>query len=98
MPKKKTTVTNAKPKVATLREETGLTQQQLAVYIGVSTNTIQNWEKGASGVDQFEKILKLCTVLNCNLEDLIEYSENEEIRTTEFSIDELKEMRKKWID
>ncbi|NEO87721.1 MAG: helix-turn-helix transcriptional regulator [Spirulina sp. SIO3F2] len=89
---------NAIPKIAALREEIGLTQQELAVYIGVSTNTIQNWENGKAGIDQFEKIIKLCTVLGCELEDLIEYSDDQKGKSTAFSLDELRQLRKKWLD
>lgn len=34
-----------KSRVASLREQAGLTQVQLAVLVGVTPNTIQNWEK-----------------------------------------------------
>ncbi len=74
-----------------------MTQQQLAVFVGVTTNTIQNWEKGTSGVDQIEKFLKLCAVLNCDLKDLIEYSDPQPAVAKGFSVDELRELRKKWL-
>ena len=87
-----------KSKVAELRNEAGLTQAQLAVFIGVTPNTIQNWEKG-SGLDQLEKYLKLCEVLGCELSDLIEYietSEEEEKKAKGFSLEELRQLRKRW--
>lgn len=31
-----------------LREKTGLTQEEAAIKMGVTTNTIQNWERGVS--------------------------------------------------
>ena len=34
-----------------LRNEAGLSQQELADKMDVSTNTIQNWEKGTTKVD-----------------------------------------------
>lgn len=86
-------------RIADLREKTGLTQAQLAVFTGVTTNTIQNWESGKSGVDQIEKFLKLCEVLNCELQDLIEYVpdlEAEEPKVGAFSLDDLRELRKRW--
>lgn len=86
-------------KIANLREKTGLTQAQLAVFIGVTTNTIQNWESGKSGVDQIEKFLKLCEVLGCDLKDLIEYvptSEAEQSKAGSFSLDDLRDLRQRW--
>ncbi|MGK7894296.1 MAG: helix-turn-helix transcriptional regulator [Xenococcus sp. (in: cyanobacteria)] len=88
----------AKSKVAKLRKKAGLTQAQLAVFIGVTPNTIQNWEKD-SGLDQLEKYLKLCEVLGCELSDLIEYTsapETEESKSKGFSLEELRELRKRW--
>ncbi|HEY9650273.1 MAG TPA: helix-turn-helix transcriptional regulator [Coleofasciculaceae cyanobacterium] len=86
-------------RIAKLRERLGITQVQLAVLIGVTPNTVQNWERGKSGVDQIEKFLKLCEVLGCSLPDLIEYVpdlEAEESKTKSFSLDELRELRKRW--
>lgn len=87
------------PRIAALREEVRLTQAQLAVLVGVTTNTIQNWESGKSGVDQIERFLKLCEVLGCNLQDLIEYvsdSNGEEPKAGSFSLDELRQLRERW--
>lgn len=61
------------PKIALLREKAGLTQLELSRCIGVTENTIQNWEKGRAGVEQIERLIKLCATLDCKLEDLIEY-------------------------
>jgi transcriptional regulator with XRE-family HTH domain len=55
--------------IARMRERAGLTQSELAQLIGVSENTIANWEKG--GASKWIRHLQaLCRVLNCNLEDL----------------------------
>jgi|GEM_PF-3529504 len=89
--------TGAVSKISTLRERLGMTQQQLAVFVGVTTNTIQNWEKGTSGVDQIEKFLKLCAVLDCELQDLIAYPEPQSAAAKGFSVEELRELRKKWL-
>ncbi len=88
----------AKSRVAELRKKAGLTQAQLAVFIGVTPNTIQNWEKD-SGLDQLEKYLKLCEVLGCSLRDLIEYvetPEEQEPKSKGFSLEELRELRERW--
>ena len=73
---KKTTVDvkrKAKPMIASLREEAGLTQLQLSRVVGVTESTIQNWESGRTGTDQIERIIKFCKALNCKVEDLLEY-------------------------
>ncbi|MCU0566723.1 MAG: helix-turn-helix domain-containing protein [Oculatellaceae cyanobacterium Prado106] len=53
-----------------LREKVGLTQIELAELIGVSENTIANWEKRDTLTNWVRHLLKLCRVLNCSLEDL----------------------------
>lgn len=88
----------AKSKVAELRQKAGLTQAQLAVFIGVTPNTIQNWEKD-EGLDQLEKYLKLCEVLGCEIRDLIEYvevSQETQQKSKGFSLEELRQIRKQW--
>ena len=59
-------------RIGKLREKAGLTQRELSFRIGVTENTIQNWEKGRSVVEQIARMIKLCQELDCNLEDLIE--------------------------
>ncbi|MDJ0731990.1 MAG: helix-turn-helix transcriptional regulator [Crocosphaera sp.] len=102
MPKKKVTVKKAQSKIKKLREDQNLTQAQLAVFIGVTSNTIQNWEKNV-GLDQLEKYIKLCTILNCKIEDLIDYVEDEvDVETVPqskgFSVEELRDLQKRWED
>lgn len=88
-----------KSRIAELRQKAGLTQAQLAVYIGVSPNTIQNWEKDR-GLDQLEKYLKLCDLFGLKaVEDLIEYvevPEGEEAKPKGFSREELRRFRQRW--
>lgn len=91
---------NRKPKskVASFREKAGLTQVQLAVLVGVTPNTIQNWEKD-DGLSQLEKYLKLAEVFGCQVEDLVEYvpaPEGEEPKSKSFSLQELRELRERW--
>ena len=87
-----------KSRVASLREKAGLTQVQLAVLVGVTPNTIQNWEKD-NGLDQLERYLKLAEVFGCNVSDLVEYvdaPEEEKPKSKGFSLQELRELREKW--
>ena len=87
-----------KSKVAELREKAGITQAKLAVLVGVTTNTIQNWEKD-SGLDQLERYFKLAEVFGCDIKELVEYievPEGEEPKTKGFSLEELRDIRKRW--
>jgi transcriptional regulator with XRE-family HTH domain len=78
-------------KIASLREKAQLTQLELSQAVGVTESTIANWEKGRSGLDWIEKLIRLCRALHCNLEDLIEYDPP----ITQPSFAELREMYKK---
>jgi len=66
MPKK------PKSKIASLREKARLTQVELAVLVGVTPNTIQNWEK-ENGLAQLERYLMLAEVFGCDVSQLVEY-------------------------
>jgi DNA-binding XRE family transcriptional regulator len=84
-------------KVADLRAKANLTQEELALFVGVSTNTIQHWEK-ENGLNQIDKYIRLCQILGCqNLEDLIIYVEVNEDETTNtskrFSIEKMRLIR-----
>lgn len=89
----------ATSKLAELRKKAGLTQAQLAVFIGVTTNTIQNWEK-ENGLSQLEKYLKLAEIFGLeDLKDLFEYKKiagNEQPKQKGFSIEELRKLRESW--
>lgn len=59
--------------ISTLREQSGLTQRELALIVGVTETTIANWERGRSGLEWIDRLIKLCKALDCSLEDLIDY-------------------------
>jgi DNA-binding XRE family transcriptional regulator len=86
-----------KSRVARLREISGLTQVELAAFVGVTPNTIQNWEKD-DGLAQLERYLRLAAILGCQVPDLIESVtvEGDVAATRSFSIRDLRELRKKW--
>lgn len=91
---------NLKPqsKVAALREQAGLTQVQVAALVGVTPNTIQNWEK-PDGLSQLERYLKLAETFGCQVNELIEYiplQEDEKPKSKGFSLKELREIRERW--
>ena len=60
-------------RVGPLREQLGLTQRELAQLLGVTENTVANWERGRSGLDWFERVAKLCRLFSCTAEELIDY-------------------------
>lgn len=65
-------------KIAQLREKAGLTQRQLADQVGVTESTIRNLERNRNGIEQIERVIKLCQALDCTAEDLIEYKSVED--------------------
>ena len=60
--------------IAVLRKRNHLTQLDLALQLGVTETTIANWERDRKGLESFEKLIRLCNVLQCKLEDLIQRS------------------------
>lgn len=64
-------------KLKEMRQSRGLSQSQLAEKTGINVRTIQHYEQGSKNFDhaRIDTILKVCIVLNCNLEDVIENQE-----------------------
>lgn len=60
-----------KDKLPKLRKENNLSQEQLADRLGVSRQAVSKWESGSSYPDM-EKMLQICSILNCTLEDLMD--------------------------
>lgn len=55
-----------------LRVRVGLTQRQVAQLVGVTDQTISNWETGTYKPRLTpEQTLALCQVLQCSLEELV---------------------------
>jgi transcriptional regulator with XRE-family HTH domain len=84
----------AKSRISFLREKAGLTQLELSRLVNVTETTIQNWEKGRAGVEQIERIIKLCKALQCNLEELVEYvsAEPKPVKAKARSLAEMQEL------
>lgn len=54
-----------------LRAKVGLTQEALALQLGVTDHTVRNWEKGRSEAKLTLKQFKmLCSLLQCRAEEL----------------------------
>lgn len=62
-------------KIAALRTKAGLTQLELASAMGVDPSSIRNIERGRAGIDQIIRVIKLCRVLECSVEDLLEFTD-----------------------
>ena len=64
-------------KLKEMRQAANLSQSQLAEKAGLSLRTLQHYEQGAKEFDhaRIDTILKICLVLNCKLEDIIENQE-----------------------
>lgn len=60
-------------RIVEFRERAGLTQIELANRLGVTENTIANWEKGRSGLVWIERVIELCNTLQCRPDQLICY-------------------------
>ncbi len=58
-------------KLSILRKQNNMSQEQLADKLGVSRQAVSKWESGAS-IPDMEKIMQLCKILNCNLEELVD--------------------------
>lgn len=58
-------------KLPILRKANNYSQEALAEKIGVSRQAVSKWESGESYPDM-ERILELCQVLNCSLEEIMD--------------------------
>ncbi|WP_309143876.1 helix-turn-helix transcriptional regulator [Oscillatoria sp. HE19RPO] len=60
-----------------LRERVGLTQRELAQYMGVTVTTISAWENGRHEPKlTIQQMKRLMEILDCSLEDLAEAVQN----------------------
>jgi DNA-binding XRE family transcriptional regulator len=59
-------------KIMNLRKRLNLTQRQVAQAIGVTDQTVSNWEQGVYSPRLTPaQTLALCRVLECSLEELV---------------------------
>lgn len=54
-----------------LRTTRNMTQEQLAMLLGVSRQSVTKWEAGKS-CPEMDKLLKLCQIFECSLDDLVQ--------------------------
>ncbi|MBD2207832.1 helix-turn-helix transcriptional regulator [Calothrix sp. FACHB-1219] len=62
-----------------IRNRRSLSQEKLAVLSGVSVSYIQKIEQNTIKRLSLEVLDKLCKVLGCQVSDLLEYTEDEEL-------------------
>lgn len=54
-----------------LREKAGLTQRQIGAALGVTDQTVSNWERGVKTMKlTIEQTSSLCRLFNCTFEEL----------------------------
>lgn len=58
-------------KLSMQRKKNNMSQEVLADRLGVSRQAVSKWESGASMPDM-ERIMELCKILDCNLDDLVD--------------------------
>lgn len=58
-------------KLPKLRKSNNYSQEQLADKLNVSRQAVSKWEMGSSYPDM-DKMLQMCKILNCNLEDIMD--------------------------
>lgn len=60
-----------------MRKFKNLSQSELASAAEINVRTLQHYEQGAKLIDNahLDTIIKLCIVLNCNIEDILEKPE-----------------------
>lgn len=82
-------MTRLKPvvKLGQLRQQAGLTQSEVAKLLGVTENTLANWETGRSGTNWIKLIVQMCVLYECDVKDLIEY--HAEINAKAAQVEEL---------
>lgn len=54
-----------------LRNRKCLTQNEIAISIGVSQNTVSQWENG-DRLPRVDKLLLLAEILECSIDDLLD--------------------------
>ena len=81
-PKKKRPPRNqASTKLKALRLKAGLTQLEVSINSGINPGTYSQYEQGIKNFDnaRINTILKVCVILGCKLEDILESPEYLEI-------------------
>ncbi len=54
------------------RKACGLKQRQVALALQITERTVKAWEKGDMGLEAIAKIIQLCDIFDCPIQDLIQ--------------------------
>ena len=54
-----------------LRATRGMTQEQLAMMVGVSRQSVTKWE-AERAYPEMDKLLKICRIFDCTLDELVQ--------------------------
>ena len=68
-------------RIRKLREEKNLTLKDIAIQLGISLNTVYNWEQGKT-LPSSELLPGLASVLNTTIDSIMMYSNKEQIKKT----------------
>ena len=75
------------------RKNKKITQTQLGELLGIGTKAVSDYEKGKIKVIPFEKRVKMSSVLNIPVSELLYYNEKMACISTNEAVDELREDR-----
>ncbi len=54
------------------RKARGLKQRQVALALQITERTVKAWEKGDMGLEAIAKIIQLCDIFDCPIQDLMQ--------------------------
>ena len=76
----------AQTKLKAIRIKSGFTQREVAEESGVDIRIYQGYEQGLRSIDgaKLVTLLKICSALNCPLEDILEDEETLEALSKQF--------------
>ena len=62
---------NFRDNLVHLRAVNNMTQEQLAMLLGVSRQSVAKWEAGKS-YPEMDKLISLCQIFSCTLDELVQ--------------------------
>lgn len=73
-------------KIKYLRKENNMTQEELAIKIQVSRQTISKWETGVV-IPDIDHIVSLCKIFHVTTDDILDYQNSKIIKRKQFIVD-----------
>jgi len=90
-------------KIRELRKERGITSYEMATKLGISRNTLTNWERGEKEPHAVEILEEMSAILNVPLQELLagkgnsEVVESSAIKKLDARLTRLEEIFKKYL-